>query len=79
MREAALASRHAPQRHGASGHGASGQGASGRGDTPSTAPEDPTGGASRDDEDATVTSRRPQELVTELLGGTVLEVIDDSR
>ncbi|MGP9693359.1 DNA polymerase III subunit gamma and tau [Brachybacterium sp. AOP25-B2-12] len=74
VREAALASRHAPQRHGASW-----QGASGRGDTPPTAPEDPTGGASRDDEDATLTSRRPQELVTELLGGTVLEVIDDSR
>jgi len=43
------------------------------------APEDPTGGASRDDEDAQYTSRRPQEIVEQMLGGTVLEIIDESR
>ncbi|GAB2536767.1 DNA polymerase III subunit gamma and tau [Brachybacterium huguangmaarense] len=75
-REAALRSREAaaqgrgPGRPGAT---AAARGAGG----PAEAPEDPTGGASRDDEDAQVTSRRPQEIIETMLGGTVLEIIDE--
>lgn len=45
------------------------------------AAEDPFGGASRDDEDATGTtpSRRPgRDIVKEVLGGEILEVIDET-
>lgn len=69
-REAALASRRttpATQRGRGAGHAEPG------------APEDPTGGATPDDEDAQVSTRRPQELVEQLLGGQVLEVIDETR
>ena len=42
-------------------------------------PEDPTGGASRDDEDAQVVTRSGREVVESLLGGRVLEVIDETQ
>gem|GEM_PF-5483925 len=72
VREAALASRAAGPTN------RSGSRAVRPGDV-EPAPEDPTGGASRDDEDAQYTSRRPQEIVEQMLGGTVLEVIDETR
>ena len=40
---------------------------------------DPTGGATRDDEDAVVTTRNGREVVEKLLGGKVLEIIDENR
>ena len=40
--------------------------------------DDPTGGASRDDEDAQYTSRSGREVIEAVLGGTVLEVIDET-
>ena len=40
---------------------------------------DPTGGATRDDEDAVVGVRNGREVVEKLLGGKVLEVIDENR
>ncbi|MFC0676174.1 hypothetical protein, partial [Brachybacterium hainanense] len=49
------------------------------GGTPAPPDEDPTGGASRDDADATVTRRTGREVVEKLLGGRVLEVIDETR
>jgi DNA polymerase-3 subunit gamma/tau len=41
--------------------------------------DDPTGGASRDDEDAQVTTRTGREVAEAVLGGRVLEVIDETR
>lgn len=48
---------------------------------PTDAPgdDDPTGGASRDDEDAQVTTRTGREVAEAVLGGRVLEVIDETR
>lgn len=44
------------------------------------APEaDPTGGASRDDEDAVVATRNGREVIETMLGGKVLEVIDETQ
>ena len=69
-REAAQASRAASQR--------------GKGQQPG-APEqapadtDPTGGATRDDDDAVVANRNGREIIETLLGGKVLEVIDENR
>lgn len=40
---------------------------------------DPTGGATRDDADATGTNRNGREVIEKLLGGKVLEVIDENR
>ncbi|MDN6330411.1 MAG: hypothetical protein L0J84_13865, partial [Brachybacterium sp.] len=40
---------------------------------------DPTGGATRDDEDAVVATRNGREVVEQLLGGKVLEIIDETR
>ena len=40
--------------------------------------EDPTGGASRDDEDAVVATRSGREVIETILGGRVLEVIDET-
>ncbi len=40
--------------------------------------DDPTGGASRDDEDAEYTRRTGREVIETVLGGTVLEVIDET-
>ncbi len=68
----------------ASGFGANAAGyASGGSSGAPAAPaaEDPFGGASRDDEDATGTipSRRPgRDIVKEVLGGEILEVIDET-
>jgi DNA polymerase-3 subunit gamma/tau len=47
--------------------------------SPASADEDPTGGASRDDEDAQVVTRTGREIAESVLGGKVLEVIDESR
>ncbi|WP_010532891.1 DNA polymerase III subunit gamma and tau [Brachybacterium squillarum] len=49
--------------------------------SPATEPardEDPTGGASRDDEDAVYASRSGREVIESVLGGRVLEVIDET-
>ncbi|MDN5900302.1 MAG: hypothetical protein L0H74_09560, partial [Brachybacterium sp.] len=70
VREAAQASRSA------------GQGLGGRrGEAPTepAADTDPTGGATRDDEDAVVSTRNGREVVEKLLGGKVLEIIDENR
>lgn len=40
--------------------------------------EDPTGGATRDDEDAVITTRSGREVIEQVLGGRVLEVIDET-
>ncbi|GAA4518512.1 hypothetical protein GCM10023160_00690 [Brachybacterium paraconglomeratum] len=40
---------------------------------------DPTGGATRDDADATGANRNGREVIEKLLGGKVLEVIDENR
>lgn len=40
---------------------------------------DPTGGASRDDEDAVVATRNGREVIEKMLGGKVLEVIDETQ
>ena len=45
---------------------------------PDSIDDDPTGGASRDDEDAQYTSRSGREVIEAVLGGTVLEVIDET-
>ena len=39
---------------------------------------DPTGGASRDDEDAVVATRSGRQVIESVLGGRVLEVIDET-
>jgi DNA polymerase-3 subunit gamma/tau len=39
---------------------------------------DPTGGATRDDEDAVVATRNGREVIEKMLGGKVLEVIDET-
>ncbi|HJB10743.1 MAG TPA: DNA polymerase III subunit gamma and tau [Candidatus Brachybacterium merdavium] len=69
-REAAMASRNAGRRFGSG--------------TPSQpeapAPDaDPTGGASRDDEDAVVATRNGREVIEKILGGKVLEIIDETQ
>lgn len=74
VREAAEASRSAGRRFG-SARGASALSAT----SALPADEDPTGGASRDDADATVATRNGRELIESLLGGKVLEVIDETR
>src|SRR5699024_9455672 len=66
VREAAQASRNAGQRAGMR-----------RGASP--AESDPTGGATRDDEDAVVSTRNGREVVEKLLGGKVLEIIDETE
>jgi DNA polymerase III subunit gamma/tau len=69
VREAAQASRLAGQRGAVRQGSASG----------APAPEaDPTGGATRDDEDAVVATRNGREVVEKLLGGKVLEIIDEN-
>lgn len=40
---------------------------------------DPTGGATRDDADAVTANRNGREVIEKLLGGKVLEVIDENR
>src|SRR5699024_2459155 len=70
VREAAQASRGAGQRPG---------GLRSRGSADSAADADPTGGATRDDEDAVVTTRNGREVVEQLLGGKVLEIIDETE
>src|SRR5699024_9674786 len=70
VREAAQASRGAGQRPG---------GLRGPGSADPAADADPTGGATRDDEDAVVTTRNGREVVEKLLGGKVLEIIDENR
>jgi DNA polymerase-3 subunit gamma/tau len=69
VREAAMASRTAGQR------------LRGARPEPDAAPEadlDPTGGATRDDEDAVVATRNGREVIEKMLGGKVLEVIDET-
>ena len=69
VREAAMASRNAGQR------------LRGSRPEPDAAPEadiDPTGGATRDDEDAVVATRNGREVIEKMLGGKVLEVIDET-
>ena len=39
--------------------------------------DDPTGGATRDDEDAEYTRRSGREVIESVLGGKVLEVIEE--
>ena len=70
VREAAQASRTAGQRN---------RGA--RGNMPEAPAEDvdPTGGATRDDADAVGVNRNGREVIEKLLGGKVLEVIDENR
>ncbi|MFC7375032.1 DNA polymerase III subunit gamma and tau [Brachybacterium sp. GCM10030267] len=68
-REAALASRTAGLRT-RSGTAEPAEGAS--------APVDPTGGASRDDEDAVVATRNGREVIETVLGGKIIEVIDET-
>ncbi|WP_263312031.1 hypothetical protein [Brachybacterium atlanticum] len=70
VREAAMASRTAGQRL---------RGGRGQSDQASEADPDPTGGATRDDEDAVVATRNGREVIEKLLGGRVLEVIDETR
>ncbi|WP_394214053.1 DNA polymerase III subunit gamma and tau [Brachybacterium vulturis] len=70
VREAAQASRDAGQRAGGPRGGAPVE--------PAAEP-DPTGGATRDDEDAVVATRNGREVVEKLLGGKVLEIIDENR
>lgn len=41
------------------------------------ADDDPTGGATRDDEDAEYTRRTGREVIETVLGGKVLEVIEE--
>jgi DNA polymerase-3 subunit gamma/tau len=69
VREAAMASRTAGQR-----------GRGGRRDAEAVpeADVDPTGGATRDDEDAVVATRNGREVIEKMLGGRVLEVIDET-
>ena len=69
VREAAMASR------------AAGQGLRSARREPDAAPEadvDPTGGATRDDADAVVATRNGREVIEKMLGGKVLEVIDET-
>ena len=68
--QAAQASRPAGQRF---------RGARGAQSDDSAADADPTGGATRDDADATGTNRNGREVIEKLLGGKVLEVIDENR
>lgn len=68
VREAAMASRTANQQRGRVG----------RPGAQSEPEVDPTGGASRDDEDAEVTSRSGREVIESVLGGRVLEIIDET-
>ena len=70
MREAAQASRTAGLRTGARSGGAP---------AAPVADTDPTGGATRDDEDAVATTRNGREVVEKLLGGKVLEIIDENK
>ncbi|ATG50836.1 DNA polymerase III subunit gamma/tau [Brachybacterium vulturis] len=70
VREAAQASRDAGHRVGGPRGGARAEPA---------ADLDPTGGATRDDEDAVVATRNGREVVEKLLGGKVLEIIDENR
>ncbi|ATG53711.1 DNA polymerase III subunit gamma/tau [Brachybacterium ginsengisoli] len=70
VREAALASRTAAGQRGANRRGGAAE---------PVADTDPTGGATRDDEDAVVATRNGREVVEKLLGGKVLEVIDENR
>src|SRR5690606_29115320 len=69
-REAAQASRGAAQRI---------RGPRGSAASATEADVDPTGGARRDDEDAVVATRNGREAIEKLLGGKVLEVIDETR
>lgn len=70
VREAAMASRTAGQRL---------RGGRGQADQVPEADLDPTGGATRDDEDAVVANRNGREVIEKMLGGRVLEVIDENR
>ena len=69
VREAAMASRTAGQRV---------RGGRQDEDPGPEADLDPTGGATRDDEDAVVATRNGREVIEKMLGGKVLEVIDES-
>ncbi|MGP5051092.1 DNA polymerase III subunit gamma and tau [Brachybacterium alimentarium] len=66
VREAAHASRSAGLR-------------TGRGTEPEPVESDPTGGATRDDDDAVVATRNGREVIESVLGGKVLEVIDETE
>ena len=70
VREAAMASRTAGQRL---------RGGRGQSDQAPEADLDPTGGATRDDEDAVVATRNGREVIEKMLGARVLEVIDETR
>lgn len=70
VREAAMASRTAGQRL---------RGGRGQADQAPQADPDPTGGATRDDEDAVFATRNGREVIEKMLGGRVLEVIDENR
>lgn len=72
-REAALASRNAGRKFGVVRNGP-GPGADAGTDP---AEDDPTGGATRDDEDAEYTRRTGREVIESVLGGKVLEVIEE--
>lgn len=73
-REAAHASRHAGRRFGVvKGK----QAAPGEADGADEPDDDPTGGATRDDEDAEYTRRSGREVIESVLGGKVLEVIEE--
>nr|WP_276545770.1 DNA polymerase III subunit gamma and tau [Brachybacterium muris] len=70
-REAALASRNANRKFGVVRNGPAGDSG------PDPADDDPTGGATRDDEDAEYTRRTGREVIETVLGGKVLEVIEE--
>ncbi|MGO1481454.1 MAG: DNA polymerase III subunit gamma and tau [Brachybacterium sp.] len=70
VREAAQASRTAGQRT---------RGARGTMPDEPEADADPTGGATRDDADAIGANRNGREVIEKILGGKVLEVIDENR
>ncbi|MCT1653001.1 DNA polymerase III subunit gamma and tau [Brachybacterium muris] len=70
-REAALASRNANRKFGVVRNGPAGE------TGPDPADDDPTGGATRDDEDAEYTRRTGREVIETVLGGKVLEVIEE--
>jgi len=55
------------------------RGGRGQADQAPEADPDPTGGATRDDEDAVVATRNGREVIEKMLGGRVLEVIDETR
>ena len=72
-REAAQASLAAQRRRGPGGRAAHDPS-----DTQPGSNDDPTGGASRDDADAEYTNRNGRDVIESILGGRVLEVIDET-